>query len=73
MHCSPQQSLVAEWLGPSVTVRVRVRVRVRARAREWNFSLFFLSVVKYDKHLCLALLARCRCTLSSENYDVKVM
>ena len=30
VHGSQQQWLVAEWLGPSVTVRVR------ARAREWN-------------------------------------
>ena len=36
MHRSRQQWLVAEWLGPSVTVRVR------ARARE-----FFFFVLKY--------------------------
>ena len=56
VHYSRQQCLVAEWSGHSVTVRVRVR----ARARKWNFSLlFFLSVLKCDKQLCLALLARC--------------
>ena len=45
MHHSRQQSLVAEWLGHSITVRVRVRVR--ARTREWDFSvLFFLSVLR---------------------------
>ena len=76
MHGSRQQLLVAEWLGPSVTGRVRVR----ARAKEWDFPggwdfslLFFFSVLKCDKQLCLALLARCRCTLSSKNYDVKMM
>ena len=36
VHRSRQQSLVAEWLGLSVTVRVR------ARARECDFSVFFL-------------------------------
>ena len=78
MHGSRQQSLIAEWLGPSVTGRVRVR----ARAKEWDFPggwdfsllfFFFFSVLKCDKQLCLALLARCRCTLSSKNYDVKMM
>ena len=43
VHRSRQQSLVAEWLGLSVTVRVKVR----ARARECDFSvLFFFSVLK---------------------------
>ena len=37
MHRSRQQSLEAEWLGRSVTVRVKIRVR--ARARGWGFSL----------------------------------
>ena len=46
----PQQCLVAQWLWLSITVRVR------ARAREW---IFFFSVLKCDKQLCLALLARC--------------
>ena len=32
MHCNPQQCLVAQWLGLSITVRVRAR----ARARECN-------------------------------------
>ena len=51
MHHSRQQSLVAEWLGLSVTVRVRVR----ARARECDFSvLFWGGCVKSDKQLCLA-------------------
>ena len=42
MHHHRQQSLIAEWLGLSVTVRVR------ARARECGFSVlfFFLSVLK---------------------------
>ena len=48
VHHSRQQSLVAEWLGLSVTVRVKVR----ARARECDFSvLFFFFCVKSDKHL----------------------
>ena len=55
MHRSRQQWLVAEWLGPSLTVRVRVRVR----AREWGSSLFFLwyfpsfffSVLKYHDNV----------------------
>ena len=51
VHRSRQQSLVAEWLGLSVTVRVKVR----ARTREREFPLlYFLVCVKSDKHLCLA-------------------
>ena len=41
MHHRRQQSLVAEWLGLSVTVRVRVR----ARARECGFSVLFFFVL----------------------------
>ena len=40
MHHSRQQSLVAGWLGLSVTFRVRVRVR----ARECGFSILFFCV-----------------------------
>ena len=43
---------------------------VKDRAKEW---IFFLSALKCDKQLCLALQARCRYTLSSKNYDVKMM
>ena len=37
------------------------------------FFFFFLSVLKCDKQLCLALQARCGYTLSNKNYDVKMM
>ena len=37
VHHSRQQSLVAEWLGLSFTVRVRAR----DRARECDFFVFF--------------------------------
>ena len=50
VHRSPQQCLVAEWLGLSFTVRVRVR----ARAKEWIFPFFFLSVLKVTSTFCLA-------------------
>ena len=58
VHCSRQQSLVAEWLGISVTVRVR------ARARKWDFSLFifyfyFLSVLKATNTFALHVNGSC--------------
>ena len=57
MHHRRQQSLVAEWLGLSVTVRVKVR----ARAREWNFSLlfFFLAVLKVTNTFILHVNGSC--------------
>ena len=49
-----QQSLVAEWLGLSVTVRVR------ARARECCFSvLFFWSVLKVANNFVLHVNGSC--------------
>ena len=51
MHLRRQQTLVAEWLGPSLQLQFGLGL---GWAREWDFSqlfLFILSVLKCDRHL----------------------
>ena len=69
MHCNRQQSLVSEWLGPSVTVRVRVRL-----GSGNGIFLLFLSVLKLtNTFVLLSWYGVDVATLSSKNYDVKMM